>query len=228
MGEILPAKVRPAGAGSGLLRSLIMAAVYIALIPLVAALGLVGAATYFPGPTRALMGPALARLLSDWAPLETGKAEEALAKSLEAESRLSKIEEDIAGLVVKAAGETPVDQEPSGATEQPEQVETQIAAALAPVRKETAGRDRMLAGLSALTLARSELLAGNREVAQRELGLAQTALASEGGTAAPGVPADLLETLGKASDALSRGSSTAGDWLSLAWHTLADALLTNN
>ena len=228
MGEILPAKVRPAGAGAALLKSLALAVVYIALIPLVAALGLVGAATYFPGPTRALLGPAVVALLPEYAPPETAKAEEALAKSLAVESRLSKIEEDIAGLVAKAAVETPAGQEPSEATEQPAQVETQIAAALAPVRKETAGRDRMLAGLSALTLARSELLAGNREVAQRELGLAQMALAPQGETALPGLPTDLLDTMGKAADALSRGSSTAGDWLSLAWHTLADALLTNN
>ncbi len=229
MGDLVPAKVRPAGTGGKLVKSLVLAACYIALVPVVAAFGLLGAATYFPGPTKSLLGPALRALLPDSAPAETAKADEALVKTAAVEGRLAKLESDIAALVARSATPAPAaGQKPAEAGPVNSEVESQIRTAIAPARKESADRDKLLAAISSLTLARAELLSGNREVAQREVALAQKALGLPGAIPPAAVHSDLSDALAKAADALSRGSASASDWLSLAWHSLADALIAAN
>lgn len=92
-------------------------------------------------------------------------------------------------------------------------------------RREQHLRPEKIHALSSLTPARAELLAGNREVALREVRLAQAALTWPGGRTQSRVPVGLSDALAKGEDALSRGSGAAADWLSLAWHQLADAIL---
>lgn len=226
VGDIAP-KVRPTGSGYGLFRNLALALVYLALVPLVAAAGISLGAQYFPGPTRALLGPALESLVEAPEIEGTAKAEEALAKVAVAEGRLAKIEEDLLALISRP-NETPVTPaDPEGPAAPPEAEEETVdyEGLLAPVRAEAATRDKTLAALTAMTLARAELLAGNRAVALRELTLAQQCLAAETGSVAPVAP-QIEKALSDALDALQRNSSTAGDYLSLAWHMLADALLS--
>lgn len=219
----MPAKIRPAGSGYGLVKNLALAALYLALVPVVAAIGISLGATYFPGPTRALLGPALESLVEIPASGEAEKAQEALDRTAAAEDRLAKIEQDIAALLER---DNPGEQPAPGGTDEATEAGDEIEALLTPLRKEAAGRDRMLAGLTALTLARAELLAGNRAVAARELTLAQECLAAKADDGAVEIPAQLREALGAAIDAMQRGSMIAGDYLSLAWHLLVDALLT--
>jgi len=226
VGDIAP-KVRPTGSGYGLFRNLVLALVYLALVPVVAAAGISLGAQYFPGPTRALLGPALESLVVTQEIDGAAKAEEALAKVTVAEDRLAKIEQDVLALIGKSS-ETPVTPEQPGGQAAPSQGEEETVdyeGLLAPVRTEAATRDRTLAALTAMTLARAEFLAGNRAVALRELTLAQQCLAAEAGSAAPVTP-EIRKALTDALDALQRNSSTAGDYLSLAWHMLADALLS--
>ena len=224
MGDIAPPKVWPTGSGYGLLRNVILAIVYLALVPLVAAAGISLGAQYFPAATRALLGPALESLVDDPALQEAAKVEEALARTAAAEGRLSKLEQDVLALIAKA-GEAPAEGSEPEEPAKPDEESVDFNALLAPVRLEAAGRDRTLAALTAMTLARAEFLSGNRAVAVRELTLAQECLANEGGSAAP-VSSEIQKALAGALDALQRNSSTAGDYLSLAWHMLADALLS--
>lgn len=223
MADMVPANARPAGYGHRPIWSLVIAAVYLLLVPVIAAVGLSLGATYFPGPTRALLGPALEALVGRAAPGEDGMIQEALNRTAVAEERLSKIERDIAALAERAAEAA---EQPSQGASESRVTEAHIAAAIAPTASQAAGRDRMLAGLTALTLARAEFLAGNRAVVERELKLAQECLALNAGEGSVETPEPVRDALGKALDAVQRGASTAGDYLSLAWHLLADALLS--
>jgi len=217
VGDLGPAKVQPVRAGGTQLRTLVAALCYVLLIPAVSVMALLGAVAYFPGPTKAVLGPALRAIASEAG--EDGadnEASQALARVSGAENRLSKLEADIAALAAKAT-------EPAGPALKPD--DSQVKALIEPVRKEAHEKDGLLAALSALTLARAELLSGNREVALREMRFAQDLLGGSVGVASGGMPAGLAEALAKGSDALLKGSGTAGDWLSLAWHTLAEALV---
>jgi hypothetical protein len=201
-----------------------MALAYVALVPAVCVLALIGAAAYFPGPTRTLLGPTFRSL--GLVPEEGAGAgaAEALARTSAAEARLGKIEADIAA-VAKRIEQKPEEQTASKEGQASTQDESRILAALMPAREEALRRDRLLAALSCLTLAKAELLAGNREVALRDAQLAQGILGQSGRADAGGEPAGLGELLSKSVDSLSRGSSTAAEWLSLAWHELAEALV---
>ncbi len=223
MGDMVPANARPAGSGYRPIWSLVIAAVYLLLVPVIAAVGLSLGATYFPGPTRALLGPALEALVEEPASQVAGMVREALDRSAAAEERLSKLEQDIATLVEQGREVT---EPPSQGTPEGGVTEAQVGAAITPVVRQSAGRDRMLAGLTALTLARAEFLAGNRAVAARELTLAQECLTVNAGEGSVEIPEPVRDALSKAVDAVQRGASTAGDYLSLAWHLLADALLS--
>lgn len=224
MGDMSPAKAPYARSGYKMLRNVVMAGIYLVLVPVVAAAGLSLGAQYLPDATLALFGPAV-RLLAAESLGPDRKAEEALARAAGAEDRLTKIEEDLDHLVsrvqeIEAKSEGPDEAPPAS---EPGQQAEGVTAAVAPLRAEGIGRDRMLAGFTALALARSELAAGNRAVAARELELAMEYLSVEEGVSAP--DPELAEALSKAMDALQHGSSTAGDYLSLSWHLLADLLL---
>ncbi|MGE5578742.1 MAG: hypothetical protein ACM3WU_01760 [Bacillota bacterium] len=225
MGETSPAKVPYAHPGYRMLRNVVMAAIYLVLVPVVAAAGLSLGAQYFPDATLALFGPAVRLLASESLEPESVKADEALSRAAAAEGRLSKIEEDMARLVsrVQVIEAQPVRPPDAPSASDPEQQTTGMNAAIGPLRAEGIGRDRMLAGFTALALARSELAAGNRAVAIRELALAMDYLSeAEGGAA---LDPELGKALSDAMDALQHGSSAAGDYLSLSWHLLADLLL---
>ncbi len=215
VGEMSPVKVRAASSGYRTVRNVVVALLYLALVPVVAASGISLGARYFPDATRALIGPTLQTLYGE---IETAQVNEALAAS---EDRMSKLEQDMVALMSRIDGMS----EPAGSSEPADGEDAVDAEALlAPVRAQAAGRDRMLAAFTAMTLARAELLAGNRTVALRELTLAQESLAGDG-EGATGVSEQVQKALLDALEALQRNSSAAGDYLSIAWHLLADSLL---
>lgn len=218
MGEMSPVKVRTASSGYRIVRNVVVALLYLALVPVVAASGISLGARYFPDATRALVGPTLHALYGG---VDTAKVDEALAAS---EERLSKLEQDVESLISKV-DEMPPATDPQSAPEQPGENPVDIEAQLAPLKAQTAGRDRMLAAFTAMTLSRAEFLAGNRTVAIRELTLAQESLAGDG-EGATGASEQVRKALVDALEALQRDSSAAGDYLSIAWHLLADSLLT--
>lgn len=228
MGEIIPAKPGTGRSGWPAIRALVLAVCYIVLIPAVSVMALLAYVQYFPEQARAFLGPAVKKLV---APAEgegaTAAAEQALSKVTAVEDRLSKLEADIAALAAAnepAAGEAGQTGQAGSQGESPASAidKAAVEALVTPVREESRGKDRELAALAALTLARSELLSGNREVALREARLAASALQGSAG-----VPKEATDALASGIDALTKASETSGDWLSIAWHALAQEVLAS-
>lgn len=247
MAEIAPNKVPAAGTvsnaspnasprrGPSAITRVLLGIVYIILVPVVAAIGLAGAATYFPEPTSALLGPVFRAIMGQAGAPDIG---ETVSRVESAEERLAKIEEDVATLTagldsVEAAMAETSPVTPGGGAEGTGEGQdvagadaeelSKLSAALTSAVDESTSKDHMLAALTALTLARTEYAYGNRANAERELALARTAMEGAGETQGLNT-ADLNSAFDKAQEALSQNSATAHDWLSLAWHTLAESL----
>ena len=219
VGDVMPVAPKKLGGGGSLLKTLFLAICYVALVPAVCAVSLMVAAAYFPGPTRALLGPALENLgFTPQAARDSLEqaVSEASGKVNVIDDRLSKVEKNVLDLSqrITEAGQS-----------QP-QNESLMKAAVSGVVEESRARDRCLSALAAVSVSRSELLAGNWEVARREVALAQRILGT--GDQAGGSPAtaEIQDALAKASNALGSRGASASDWLSLAWHLLVEAAVS--
>ena len=219
MGDILPATPKRSERGLSAVKVFLLAVLYLILVPAVCAVSLMVAAAYFPGPTKALLGPAFRNLdlteqTSDGTSLDQGVTD--VSQRVAAmDERLSKVETDLLALSQQASAAAPT----AVGGEQAQSEVSQVSQALEKSRD----RDKVLIALAAVSVSRTELLAGNWEVAARELGIAWQALEGTNDAGSPEALSEVKDALLKASEALASRGVSAADRLSLVWHLLVEA-----
>jgi len=210
VGDILPATPKRVGRGSSVIKVFLLAVLYLILVPAVCAVSLMVAAAYFPGPTKAVLGPAFKELgLTVQGTNETslGQAVTDVSQTVASMGeRLAKVEKDLLALSQQTSATIP-----------------QAGGEASQAIRDSRERDKILIALSAVSVSRTELLAGNWEVAARELGIARQTLEGTGDNGSSPALAEAKDALSRASEALASRGVSAADRLSLAWHLLVEA-----
>jgi hypothetical protein len=208
MGTMMPERKTTPSIGIFSLKTLLVAIVYIVLIPAVSFVSLWAGITYFPKATKALISPLFEEVVEE--PSAFSHDLEVLnARVTNLSAKIEETETTLKDISLR------VSQTEEGGT-QPE------SSSILESQKQVSDKMHMLLGLSALTAARAEYLAGNREVASSEVHNAKKALNN-----VSSIDQDLLSMLDNALNEIGKDSASSKDWLNLSWHTLMNLIDTD-